>query len=168
MFQDEARFGRLPVSRSAWAPPGVRPLVKAAIERQFRYVYAAVSPVEGEVDWMMTDSMKTPNMTAFLAQVRQAHPDDYILMVLDGASSHKAAELAIPDHMQLLALPPYSPELNPVEMLWDHVRELACANTYYENLEAVLDAVNAQLTKLAGNAAKVACTYCWSWIIASI
>ena len=41
MFQDEARFGRLPVIRSAWAPPGVRPNVKAAIEREFRYVYGA-------------------------------------------------------------------------------------------------------------------------------
>ena len=57
MFQDEARFGRLQVIRSAWTPPGVRPKVQAAAERQFRYVYGAISPVEGELDWMDSDAM---------------------------------------------------------------------------------------------------------------
>lgn len=168
MFQDEARFGRLPVVRAAWAPPGVRPMVKAAIERQFRYVYGAVSPVEGEVDWMTAESMNTPNMALFLEQVRRAHPDDYILMVLDGASSHTTAALAIPDHMRLLALPPYSPELNPTELLWDHVRERACANICFETLDTVIAAVDAHLTKLTGNAAVVASMFCWPWIIESI
>ncbi len=168
MFQDEARFGRLPVVRSAWAPPHVRPVVKAAIERQFRYVYGAVSPVEGEVDWMMADSMNTANMATFLEQVRRAHPDDYILMVIDGASSHTTSTLAIPEHMKLLALPAYSPEPNPTEMLWDYVRERACANIYFDTLETVLTAVDTQLTKLIQSAATVASMFCWPWIIESI
>jgi len=86
MFQDEARFGRLPVIRSAWAPSGIRPKVQAAVERQYRYVYGAVSPVEGELDWMGSEKMNTENMQRFLDMVRKAHPDDYIMMVVDGAS----------------------------------------------------------------------------------
>lgn len=168
MFQDEARFGRLPVIRSAWAPRGVRPTVEAAVERQFKYVYGAVSPIEGELDWAVMNSMKTENMSEFLDQVACAHPDDYILMVLDGASSHKSKELRIPEHMQLLGLPPYSPELNPVESLWDHARERACANTFFDRLEDVVEAVADSLEKLSKCAYRVASMFCWPWIIMSI
>ena len=168
MFQDEARFGRLPVIRAAWAPAGVRPVVKAAIERQFRYVYGAVSPIEGEIDWMDSDSMNTENMSRFLHQVRNAHPDDHILMVVDGASSHKSGQLIVPDNMTLLALPPYSPELNPVESLWDHVRENACANTYFETLDNVIKKVNDELANLVECCVTVAGMFCWPWIIESI
>lgn len=168
MFQDEARFGRMPVIRHAWAPPGVRPTVKAAIERQFRYVYGAVSPVEGEIDWMEQDAMNTDSMNRFLQQVGAAHHGDQILMVLDGASSHKAKALVIPENMTLLSLPPYSPELNPVESLWDHVREKACANLFFDTLDEVVEAVGAEIDQLARDARKVASMFCWPWIIESV
>jgi transposase len=168
MFQDEARFGRLPVIRSAWAPARVRPVVKAAIERQFRYVYGAVSPVEGEVDWAVCDKMNTEHMSKFLGQIRTAHPDDHILMVVDGASSHKSGELKIPEGMTLLSLPPYSPELNPVESLWDYVREKACANTYFENLGGVMERVKDELSKLSECSTRIASMFCWPWIIESV
>ena len=168
MFQDEARFGRLPVMRAAWAPPGVRPAIQAAVERQFRYVYGAVSPVEGELDWMMTDAMNTENMSVFLAQLRQAHPDDYVLMVLDGASSHFAGALRVPEGFHLVPLPPYSPELNPTEMLWDIVRKHACANHYFPDLDAVIAAVDHQLRRLTSCAARLASRFCWPYIIQAI
>lgn len=168
MFQDEARFGRLPVIRSAWAPPGIRPKVKAAIEREFRYLYGAISPIEGEVDWMASDAMNTENMSRFLELVRNAHPDDHILMIVDGASSHKGAKLIVPKNMTLLGMPPYSPELNPVENLWDHVREKACANFFFKKLDAVVQKVNEELTLLATQAATVASMFCRSWIIEAI
>ena len=168
MFQDEARFGRLPVIRSAWAPPGVRPKVQAAVERQFRYVYGAISPVEGELDWMDSDAMNTENMSRFLGLVSQNHPDDRILMVVDGASSHTTTKLVVPENITLLGMPPYSPELNPAEHLWDHVREKACANTFFIKLDAVVQRVNEELTLLADQAATVASMFCWPWIIAAI
>jgi uncharacterized membrane protein YsdA (DUF1294 family) len=57
--------------------------------------------------------MNTVRMAEFLAQVCQAHLCDFIVMVLDGASSHKAKDLRIPENIRLLPLPPYAPELNP-------------------------------------------------------
>lgn len=69
MFQDEARFGRLPVVRAAWVPPGVRPLVVAAIERQFKYIYSAISPFDGDIDWSVTDMMNTENMNFFYGKL---------------------------------------------------------------------------------------------------
>ena len=75
-----------------------------------------------ELDWMDSDAMNTENMSCFLALVSKAHPNDHrILMVVDGASSHKTIKLVVPENMTLLGMPPYSPELNPVEHLWDYV-----------------------------------------------
>lgn len=83
--------------------------------REFRYEYAAVSPWDGCLDFMTADKMNTDNMSRFLTQASQAHQNEFIVMVLDGASSHKSKELKIPNNVSLILLPPYSPELNPAE-----------------------------------------------------
>jgi len=168
VFEDEARFGRLPVIRSAWAPPGIRPVVAAAVERDFRYVYGAVSPFEGELDWMCAEAMNTENMNTFLLAVSESQSADYILMVLDGASSHTTTELKIPDNMALLTLPPYSPELNPAESIWDHAREKACANQYFARLDHVMECVVDELTRLSESASQVIGMFLRPWIIHTV
>ena len=87
MFQDEARFGRMVRIRRGWSPAPLRPVVDNGYEREFQYVYGAVSPMQGELDWMICPAMNTENMGAFLAQVSAAHPQDFIVMIVDGASS---------------------------------------------------------------------------------
>ena len=172
MFQDEARFGRMPVIRTSWAPSGTRPVVAAAVVRQYKYAYGALSPLDGDVDWMMADAMNTATMNSFLAQIGEKYPDDYILMVVDGASSHKSGMLQVPPNIHLLLLPSYCPELNPVENLWDHLREKACANVYFENLNDVVAKVSSELEILASGtieaAKNVSQMFCRSWIISSI
>jgi transposase len=76
-------------------------------------------------------------MSLFLAEVAQRHADDFIVMVMDQAGWHRAGELAVPANMRLIYLPPYSPELNPAEHLWETVREDYFANHVFANLDAV-------------------------------
>ena len=123
MFQDEARFGRMVRPKRCGAPRPLRPVLRNGYEREFVYVYGAVSPREGELDWRLCREMTTVRMGEFLIQVSQAHPREFIVMVVDGASSHKAKDLVIPDNIRLLPLPPYAPELNPQEHVWDELRE---------------------------------------------
>ena len=111
MFQDEARFGRMVRIRRCWAPTPARPVVCNGYEREFVYVYGAVSPVEGQHDWMITRQMNTANMSAFLAQVSAKHRSEFIVMVVDGASSHVCKDLVVPGNIRLLPLPPYAPQL---------------------------------------------------------
>ena len=99
MFADEARFGRMRDPRSCWAPAPHRPVVNLALVREFRYEYAAVSPWDGCLDYMTVEKMNTDSMTRFLAQVSAAHSKEFIVMVLDGASSHRSKELKIPDKL---------------------------------------------------------------------
>ena len=157
MFQDEARFGRMVRIRRCWSPAPLRPSVSNGYERQFMYVYGAVSPIEGEMDWMVSSQMNTEQMSTFLSQVSAAHPDEYIVMVVDGASSHKSKELQRPENIKLITLPPYSPELNPQEHVWDELREKEFPNRVFNDLNAVVQQLHSGLPRLCSNHSCVFC-----------
>ena len=73
MFQDEARFGRMVRPRRCWAPWPLRPMMCNGYEREFVYVYGAVSPLQGEFDWKICKEMNTLRMGEFLEQLSAAH-----------------------------------------------------------------------------------------------
>ena len=165
MFQDEARFGRMVRIRRCWAPAPFRPVVNNGYEREFVYVYGAVSPLEGELDWMICREMNTPRMGEFLAQVSQTHADDFIVMIVDGASSHVAKALAVPENIRLHRLPPYAPELNPQEHVWDELREKEFPNRVFANMTGVLQQLQNGLPRLASDHAGLRSLTAWPWII---
>lgn len=166
MFQDEARFGRMSNPRSCWAPVPYRPIVNRALVREFRYEYAAVSPWDGYLDYMTAEKMNTESMTRFLAQVSAAHSEEFIVMVLDGASSHKSKELAIPDNVSLIPLPPYSPELNPAEQIWNLLRRDYFANRVFDSLDAATKQAEHGLAEIAADKSAVHKLTNWPWISA--
>jgi len=106
--------------------------------REYTYAFAAVSPADGRLDWMLSAKSDTLNMNAFLLHVRRRHPAEFVVVVLDGAPSHRSGDLRTPQNMALLRLPPYSPELNSAEMLWDHLREKKFANRVFDSLGAAI------------------------------
>ncbi len=165
MFQDEARFGRMVRPRRCWAPVPLRPVISNGYERQFVYVYGAVSPREGQLDWMLCREMNTARMGEFLTQISQAHPKELIVMVLDGASSHKAKDLVIPENIRLLALPPYAPELNPQEHVWDELREKEFPNRVFNHLDAVVRQLERGLPGLAADHEGLRRLTGWPWIV---
>jgi len=165
MFQDEARFGRMVRIRRCWAPHPERPVVNNGYEREFVYVYGAVSPLEGQLDWMICRQMNTEHMTQYLAQVSAAHPDDFILMVVDGASSHVSKALTVPENIRLVRLPPYAPELNPQEHVWDELREKEFPNRVFADLDSVVRQLEDGLPRLAANHKALRSLTAWPWII---
>ena len=166
MFQDEARFGRMSDPRSCWAPAPHRPVVNLALVREFRYEYAAVSPWDGCLDYVTAEKMNTDSMTRFLAQVSAAHSEEFIVMVLDGASSHKSKDLIIPDNVSLIPLPPYSPELNPAEQIWNILRRDYFANRVFDCLEAATNQAEHGLAEMAADKLAVRKLTNWPWISA--
>ena len=164
MFQDEARFGRMSDPRKCWAPEGIRPLVMLALVRQFKYVFGAVCPSNGHFDYMIANDMRTPNMSRFLRQVSRAHPKQFVIMVLDGASTHKSKDLKIPSNVALIILPPYSPELNPSERVWNVLRRDYVANRYFPTLDEAIEQVVSGLRELKRKKAYLKDLTCWDWI----
>jgi len=164
MFQDEARFGRMVRIRRCWSEAPLRPVVCNGYEREFLYVYGAVSPVQGELDWMIAPQMNTERMSEFLLQVSAAHSEEFIVMVVDGASSHVAKDLVVPTNLRLLRLPPYAPELNPQEHVWDELREKEFPNRVYANLQAVRRQLEQGLPRLATDHETLRGLTAWPWI----
>ena len=165
MFQDEARFGRMVRIRRCWAPSPERPVVDNGYVRQFVYVYGAVSPVEGELDWIICPMINTERMGEYLAQVALAHPEEFIVMVVDGASSHVAKALPVPENIRLLRLPAYSPELNPQEHVWDEIREKEFPNRVFSDLASVTAQLQHGLPQLAADHKRLRSITAWPWIV---
>lgn len=164
MFEDEARFGRITDPRRCWAPRGVRPEVKTQVVREYEYVYGAVSPHDGVLDTLVLPTANTEAMGVFLAEVAQRHPDEWILMVLDGAGWHKAKRLPIPANIRLVPLPPWSPQLHPAEHLWDELREKFFANRWFETMEQLDQQLVAGLAALEADALRIASLTGFDWI----
>lgn len=165
LFQDEARFGRMVRPKRCWAPAPWRPVIRNGYTREFVYVYGAVSPLQGELDWQRCREMNTARMSEFLSQVSQAHPQEFCVMVLDGASSHKAKDLVIPENIRLVPLPPYAPELNPQEHVWDELREKEFPNRVYDRLDAVVAQLDEGLPRLAADPDRLRNLTAWPWIV---
>jgi transposase-like protein len=165
MFEDEARFGRINDARRCWAPEGFRPEVPVQMVRQYTYLFGAVSPQDGVLDSLILPEVNAEAMSLFLAEVAERHRQDYILMVLDGAGWHRARELVIPNNMSLVFLPPYSPELNPMEHVWEEMREKWFPNLVFNSLEAVEDRLVEAALDLENHRHKVASITGFDWIV---
>jgi len=123
MLQDEGRFGRINAPRRRWSPRGMRPDVPSQIVREYTYAYVAVSPYDGTMDSLILPQVSEQAMSIFLREVSDRLPDKFILMTMDGAGRHKAKALSVPENIALIFLPPYSQQLNPVEHIWESIRE---------------------------------------------
>lgn len=164
LFEDEASFGRITEVRRCWAPPGVRPTAPRQQVREYRQALAAVCPHDGKLSWMLAPRLDAVAMSAFLAATRRRFPRDYCAIFLDGAGWHIAGTLRVPAHMRLVFLPPYSPELNPVEPLWDHLREKYFANQLFPTLRAVEQRLEAAFADLQASPELVRSITDFSWI----
>ena len=168
MFQDEARFGRISSVRRCWAPFPIRPLCRAMFTREYTYAYGAVDVVSGELDSLILPHVNTDCMQIFLDEVSARHPERRIIMVLDGASWHGSAGLKPPQNMRLISLPPYSPELNPVEHVWDEMREKFFHNKAFDSMDAVEDQLQIALVALESDLPRVQSIVAWDWIVNSL
>ena len=164
-FQDEARFGRINRPQRCWAPLGIRPEVPAQIIREYTYVYGAISPESGEACYLILPSMDRYCMTTFLQELSRRYADDFLLLVYDGAPCHSEGALTIPENIMILTLPPYSPQLNPVENNWHEMREKFFHNAAFDSM----DEVEGQLVKACNYYEanpEILCSLAgWDWII---
>src|SRR5947208_193875 len=137
MFTDEARFGRMNRLRPCWAPIDTRPGVAAQLIREYIYLYGAVSPKDGTCIYLIMPTSNTACFQAFLNLVARKFAGQDVLLVIDGAPNHRCGDLVVPDNISLLFLPPYAPELNPKENLWDEIREKIFKNYALKSIDAV-------------------------------
>lgn len=140
-FQDEARVGQQGTLARLWARKGTRPRAPKDCRYAWAYLFGAVCPARATGAALVMPFANTETMNLHLAEIAKAiTPGAHALLVLDGAGWHSANGLDVPPNITLMTLPPYSPELNPVENVWQFLRQNRLANRVFENYGAIVDA----------------------------
>lgn len=168
MFQDEGRFGRINTPRKCWVPAGFRPTAGAQRVRESTYAYVAVSPGDGALVSLVLPDTNAAMMSLFLGEVARRYPNECILMFLDQAGWHRCGELVVPSTIRLAWLPPYSPECNPSEHIWEEIREKWFGNTVFESLEDVEAMLVEALLALERDANRVQSMTGFEWVLVSL
>lgn len=139
MFQDEAGFGRINKPKYCWCRKGIRPSVPCHHIREYRYVYGAVEPLTGDSFFLVMPYCNTACMNVVFEQLSKKYPNDYILLVCDGAAWHKSNQLVQFHNIEILFIPPYTPEMNPIEQIWKELRARGFRNECFQTLAKVID-----------------------------
>jgi transposase-like protein/transposase len=144
-FQDEARIGQKNSLTRVWGQTGSRPVAPKDLGFASAYLFGAVCPSQGKVAALIMPICNTAAMNHHLCEISsQVAADAHAVVILDGASWHNSHGLMVPSNITLLALPPYSPELNPVERVWHYLRSHWLANSVFPSLADIMDACETQ------------------------
>jgi transposase len=136
-FEDEARFGRISREMACWVKGCTVPSVAKQMIREYIYAYSALSPQTGDCYSMISPFCNTDAMNEFLQQLCEQYNRYRIILILDKAGWHTSKALQLADNIQLLHLNPYSPEHNPVELLWREIRKKYFHNQIFTSLDEV-------------------------------
>jgi hypothetical protein len=165
MFQDEARFGLISECRRCWSPKPERPVCLTSVCQENLYAYGVVSVPGGQLESLVLPYCNADCMQIFLDEISFRHAGEKIAMVVDGAGWHKSKKLKIPENMRLLHLPPYSPELNPAEHIWDGLREKGFHSRVFASLDALENHLLDELLRLEDSPEITRSITSWTWII---
>jgi transposase len=121
--QDESRFGLLTVRRRRLTACGVQPVGTVQHVFEWFYVYGAVEPTTGARFFLELPYLNADAFQLFIDAFAQAFPDSLNILLLDNSGAHTAQRLQWPENVRYVWLPPYCPELNPIERLWRDLKD---------------------------------------------
>ena len=149
-FEDESRFGLHPVSYRRITAPGVKPIAKISYTYENFYLYGAVEPITGESFFLEMPYLNSTCFQIFLDEFAKVYPASLNILVLDNGRFHQAKSLQVPDNIVLLFLPPYTPELNPIERLWQDIKA-----KLFQNVFTSLQEMQEKLTEILRSYTKI-------------
>jgi hypothetical protein len=140
-FTDEARVGQQGTLTRIWARRGLRPRAPRDHRYSWAYLFGAVCPERRAGAGVVMPEVSLAAMEAHLAEIAtQVAPGAHAVLVLDGAGWHASPRLRVPGNISLLPLPRYSPELNPVENVWEYLRRNWLSHRVWDGYDAIVGA----------------------------
>jgi transposase len=150
-FCDEMRYGLISNYRRSWSPIGVRTIIDNQQAFTNRYLFSAVSPIDGESFHIMgLEENSSAMMQIFFGEMEKKFRGKDIVVVFDNAPSHKPKIIHERESVTCINLPPYSPELNPAERFFEEIRK-ATANQIFENIEDQEKVIEERVKTLSGD-----------------
>ena len=168
MFQDEARFGRVSDTHRCGCSQPIRPLCQARITREYVYAYAAVSVADGELDTPILPQVNCHCRQLFLDEVASVIPMTGLSWDSMGQDGIVVTLSKLLHNLRLQMLPPYLPELNPVENFWDELREKSFHNRVFDSLDALENHLEAAMRDMEKDRECVHSIVAWPWIMNSL
>lgn len=121
-FQDEARFGMMNQMGKNLTASGIKPIVTYQHIFKTTYLYSSYSPINGNSFVWKINGVNTEIFEAYLKEFSKYNPKEFKIVVSDNAAFHSTKNIAVPKNIFLLRIPPYNPELNPCEQIWQYVK----------------------------------------------
>lgn len=166
-FQDEARFGQQGTLARGWAPRSKRFTAVRQTKYDWLYVLGAACPRTGHAVGMLAPYINVEIINTFLKQFTAEIPEGvHVVMVWDQAGFHTGKNLNVPENITIVPLPPYSPELNPIENLWHYLRSHYWSNRAYADYDALVDAAEIAWQRSACDPATIQSVCRTSYMIA--
>ena len=167
MAFDEARFGLINWHRRRYCPKGFRPPYTVRRSYKWTYLYAAVEPATGESFCVYLPGMDEGSLEIFLEELSNAYPEHHLLVVLDGAPSHRSEQIDHPENVSLIMLPAYSPELDPAERWFEEFRR-KLSNRSFDSVAVVHEALTQRLLPYWENPALLKRLIGYSWWVEAV
>jgi len=167
-WQDEARIGQQGTLTRLWAERGSRPPAPRDCRYDWAYIFGAVCPVRDCGVALVLPYANSEAMNLHLAEIsKRVAPGAHGILTLDGAGWHQSGDrLKVPANISLLLLPPYSPELNPQENIWQYLRQNYLANRVFDTYEMIVDACCDAWNKLVAQSGRIASIATRDWAAA--
>ena len=138
-FADEARVGQKNKITRRWAKRGTRPSAPKDQRTASAYIFGAICPAQGKGVGLVLPRCTTAGMTLHLNEISQAvTPGAHALVLVDQAGWHQSKTLVVPDNITLVPLPSKAPELNPVENIWQYMRENWISNRIFASYSDIV------------------------------
>ena len=122
LCQDETRYGTIQNTYRRITASGIKPVAKVDYTYEATYLYGAVEPLTGDSCFLELPNLNTACFQEFVDHLSQTFADTLNVVILDNGRFHHSKTLKVPDNVLLLFLPPYCPELNPIERLWQDIK----------------------------------------------
>ena len=157
-FQDESRFGLFTKNGKALTAKGVKPLCSFQQVFKSTYLFGAFSPINGDSFLLELPFCSAETFQIYLNEFSKQNPQEFKIIVLDNGAFHKAKTLNIPGNIALIFLPPYSPELNPAEKMWQTMKD-NFTGKLFNSLDSLSHFIKEQVQALSKNSIISTCSY---------
>ena len=152
-FQDESRFGLITKQKRVITAKGIKPIGKYKHSYLYKWLWGSFSPITGESFCMTTDSVCKDLFVKYLEDFSLHKPRELKIILIDNAAFHSTKDIVLPENIVLISIPPYCPELNPAEKVWQWMKG-KIAMKIFDTLETLENKMDELIDKIEGELIK--------------
>jgi transposase len=139
-FQDESRFRLITKQKRVITAKGIKPIGTYKHSYLYKWLWGSLSPITGESFCMITDGVSKEFFIKYLQDFSQTNPNELKIIIIDNASFHSTKDIELPKNIILIPIPPYCPELNPAEKMWQWMKD-KIAMKIYDTIDTLEDKI---------------------------